>query len=62
MTHSLIRNVISVWETWKLKLEYGHDSSQSQSSTGDLGDFNTGIEGRSGVGVCQGGEPDTCEF
>ena len=31
---------------------------QSQSSTKDLGDV-TGFEGHSGVGVCQGGEPDT---
>ena len=38
----------------KLKL-YGDDSSQSQSSTGDLGDV-TGFEG---IGMCQGGEPDT---
>ena len=33
---------------------YGDDSSQSQSSTGDLGDF-TGIEGQSGKNMCQGG-------
>ena len=29
---------------------YGDDSSQSQSSTGDLGEF-TGIEGQSGKNV-----------
>ena len=36
----------------------GDDSSQSQSSTGDLGEF-TGIEGQSGKNMCQGGKPDT---
>ena len=35
-----------IWEARKIKL-YGDDSSQSQSSTGDLGEF-TGIEGQSG--------------
>ena len=34
------------------------DSSQSQSSTRDLGDF-TGVEGQSGKIMCQGGKPDT---
>ena len=53
-------NIVNIWETRKLKL-YGDDSSQSQSSTGDLGDV-TGFEGHSGVGMCQGGEPDTGEF
>ena len=52
--------IINISETHKLKL-YGDDSSQSQSSTGDLGDV-TGFEGCSGVGMCQGGEPDTYEF
>ena len=37
---------------------YGDDSSQSQSSTGDLGEF-TGIEGQSGKNMCQRGKPDT---
>ena len=49
--------VINIWETQKLKL-YGDDSPQSLSSIEDLGDV-TGFEGHSGVGVCQGGEPDT---
>ena len=45
----------------KIKL-YGDDSSQSQSSTGDLGEF-TGIEGQSGKNMCQGGgKPDTGKF
>ena len=35
--------VVNIWEAWKIKL-YGDASSQSQSSTGDLGEF-TGIEG-----------------
>ena len=35
--------IVNIWEMCKLKL-YGDDSSQSQSSTGDLGDF-TGFEG-----------------
>ena len=30
--------VVNIWEAWKIKL-YGDDSSQSQSSTGDLGKF-----------------------
>ena len=47
--------VVDIWEARKIKL-YGDDSSQSQSSTGDLGEF-TGIEGQSGM--CQGGKPDT---
>ena len=38
----------------KLNYNYGDDSSQSQSSAGDLGDF-TGIEGQSGKNMCQGG-------
>ena len=46
--------VVNIWEMRKLKL-YGDDLSQSQSSTGDLGDV-TGFEG---IGMCQGGEPDT---
>ena len=41
----------------KLKL-YCDDSYQSLSSTKDLGDV-TGFEGHNGLGVCQGGEPDT---
>ena len=40
----------------KLNYNNGDDSSQSQSSTGDLGEF-TGIEGQSGGNVCQGGKP-----
>ena len=36
-------------------------SSQSQSSTGDRGEF-TGIEGQSGKNMCQGGKPDTGKF
>ena len=35
--------------------------SQSQSSTGDLGDI-TGIEGQSGKEMCQGGKPDTAKL
>ena len=35
-----------MWEAQKIKL-YGDDSSQSQSSTGDLGDFS-GVEGQRG--------------
>ena len=46
--------VVDVWEAQKIKL-YGDDSSQSQSSTGDLVEF-TGIEGQSGENVCQGGK------
>ena len=38
--------VVDIWEVRKIKL-YGDDSSQSQSSIGDLGEF-TGIEGQSG--------------
>ena len=30
--------VVDIWEAQKIKL-YGDDSSQSQSSTGDLGEF-----------------------
>ena len=44
----------------KIKL-YGDDSSQSQSSTGDLGEI-TGIEGQSGRNMHQGGKPDTGKF
>ena len=52
--------VVDVWEARKIKL-YGDDSSQSQSSTGDLGEF-TGIVGKSGKNMCQGGKPDTGKF
>ena len=52
--------VVDIWEARKIKL-YGDDSSQSQSSTGDLGGF-TGIEGQSGKNMCQGGKPDTGKF
>ena len=52
--------VVDIWEVRKIKL-YGDDSSQSQSSTGDLGEF-TGIEGQSGKNMCQGGKPDTGKF
>ena len=52
--------VVDVWEARKIKL-YGDDSSQSQSSTGDLGEF-TGIVGQSGENMCQGGKPDTGKF
>ena len=52
--------VVNVWEARKIKL-YGDDSSQSQSSTGDLGEF-TGIVGQSGKNMCQGGKPDTGRF
>ena len=45
----------------KIKLYYGDDSSQSQSLTGDLGDF-TGVEGQSSKNMCQGGKPDTGRF
>ena len=38
--------VVNIWEARKIKL-YGDDSSQSQSSAGDLGEF-TVIEGQSG--------------
>ena len=51
---SLVKDyVVNIWETCVLKL-YGDDSSQSQSSTRDVGDV-TGFEGHSG-------EPDTGEF
>ena len=49
--------IVNIWERCKLKL-FGNDSSQSLSSTEDLGNA-TGFDGQSGVGVCQGGEPDT---
>ena len=49
--------VVSIWEARKIKL-YDDNSSQSQSSTEDLGAF-TGIEGQSGKIMCQGGKPDT---
>ena len=49
--------VVNIWEVRKIKL-YRDDSSQSQSSAGDLGEF-TGIEGQSGKNMCQGGKPDT---
>ena len=52
--------VVDVWEARKIKL-YGDDSSQSLSSTGDLGEF-TGIVGQSGENMCQGGKPDTGKF
>ena len=52
--------VVDVWEARKIKL-YGDDTSQSQSSTGDLGEF-TGIVGQSGKNMCQGGKPDTGKF
>ena len=52
--------VVDIWEARKIKL-YGDDSSQSQSSTGDLGEF-TGIERQSGKNMCQGGKPDTGKF
>ena len=52
--------VVDVWEARKIKL-YGDDSSQSQSSTGDLGEI-TGIVGQSGKNMCQGGKPDTGKF
>ena len=47
--------VINIWEMCKLN---GDDSSQILSSTKDLEDV-TWFEGHSGVGVCQGGEPNT---
>ena len=57
----LVRDyVVNIWEVWKIKL-YGDDSSQSQSSTGDLGEF-PGIEAQSGKNMCQGGKPDTGKF
>ena len=55
---SLVKDyVVDIWEARKIKL-YGDDSSQSQSSTGEF----TGIEGRSGKNMCQGGKPDTGKF
>ena len=48
-----------MWEV--RKNYYGDDSSQSQSSTRDLGEL-TGIEGQSGKNMCQGGKPDTGKF
>ena len=41
----------------KLNYNYGDDSSQSQSSAGDLGEFPG-----SGKNMCQGGKPDTGKF
>ena len=52
--------VVNIWEARKIKL-YGDDSSQSQSSAGDLGEV-TGIEGQSGKNMCQGGKPDSGKF
>ena len=49
--------VVNIWEARKI----GDDSSQSQSSAGDLGEF-TGIEGQSGKNMYQGGKPDTGKF
>ena len=58
---SLVKDyVVDIWVARKIKL-YGDDSSQSQSSTGDLGEV-TGIEGQSGKNMCQGGKPDTGKF
>ena len=54
-----MNDIVNIWEAWKIKLYYY--SSQSQSSTGDLGDF-TGIEGQSGKIMCQGGKSDTGKF
>ena len=42
----------------RIPSNYGDDSSQSQSSTGEF----TGIEGQSGKNMCQGGKPDTGKF
>ena len=42
LLHLVKDYVVKIWEAWKI-----NDSSKSQSSTGDLGDF-TGIEGQSG--------------
>ena len=47
--------VVNIWDARKIKL-YCDDSSQSQSSTKDLGKF-TGIEGQGGKNMCQGGKP-----
>ena len=44
--------VVNIWEAQKIKL-YGDDLSQSQSSTGDLGEI-TGIEGQKVVRICVG--------
>ena len=49
--------VVNIWEALKIKL-YDDDSSQSQSSAGDLGEV-TGIDGQSDKNMCQGGKPDT---
>ena len=46
--------IVNIWE---MQLN-DDDSSQSLSSTEDLGDV-TGFEGHSGIGVYQGGEPDS---
>ena len=43
LLHLVKDYVINIWEVWKLN----YDSSQSQSSTGDLR-YITGIEGQSG--------------
>ena len=56
----LVKYYVVDWEARKIKL-YGDDSSQSQSSTGDLGEV-TGIEGQSGKNMCLGGKPDTGKF
>ena len=48
---------ITLSATGRIKL-YSDDSSQSQSSTGDLGEFT----GQSGKNMCQGGKPDTGKF
>ena len=50
-----------LWKEHFDSLSYDVDSSQSQSSTGDLGDF-IGIEGQSGKIKCQGDKPDTGKF
>ena len=50
-----------LWKEHFDSLSHGVDSSQSQSSTGDLGEF-TGIEGQSGKIKCQGDKPDTGKF
>ena len=48
---SLVKDyVVNIWEARKIKF-YGDDSSQSQSSAGDLGEL-TGIEGQSGKNTC----------
>ena len=61
ITEEIKEYVVNVWETRKFKIYYGDDSSQSQSSTGDLREF-TGIEGHSDKFMCQGGKPDTGGF